>query len=178
MSTKSKIAAGAALAAMLSLGAGAAMADAKIAVIRGPELMRASSLEKDANAKLANEFNKRRSDLEAQQQKFQDDVGKYQRDHDTMSPDQQAKTEKDLNSRKIDIGHAGQQLQQDLDSRKMQLSMEIQSRVQTAVQQIAKERGYDLVLDNAVYSSPAFDITDEVVKRLNQPAAPASTSGK
>lgn len=171
MFTKSRIAA-AALVAMLSLGAGAAMAETKIAVIRGPDLMRSSSLEKDANAKLSAEFGKRRSDLEAQQQKFQDDVAKYQRDHDTMSPDQQGKTEKDLNGRKIDIGHAAQQLQQDLDNRKMQLTMDIQNRVQAAVQQVAKEKGYDLVIDNAIYAAPGLDITDEVVKRLGQtPAA-------
>jgi outer membrane protein len=172
MYAKSTITARAAVAAALFLAAlgSAAAADVKIAIVRGADLMRSSSLEKNANATLSGQFSKRRSDLDAQEQKFQDDVAKYQRDRDTMSVDQQTKMEKDLNNRKIDLGHDEQEFQKDVDAKRRQLAADIQQRVQNAVAQVAKERGFDLVLDNALYAAPALDITNDVVKRLNQEA--------
>ncbi|GAC1623022.1 MAG: OmpH family outer membrane protein [Nevskia sp.] len=150
---------------------GSALADTKIAVVRFDDAVRASPQYKAADQKMTSEFSKRKTDLEAQQKSFEDDVKKYQRDGATLGPDQRAKTEKDLSVRQLDLQQAARKFQEDQQARTRDLTNEVVSKVRDAVVALAKEKGYDLVVPEPVYSTPALDVTDEVLKRLGGAAA-------
>lgn len=150
---------------------GAALADTKIAVIRFEDAVRQSPQYKVADQKMTSEFSKRKSDLEAQGKALEDDVKKYQRDGVTMSPDQRTKTEKDLGSRQIDIQQAQRKFQEDAQARQRDLTNDVVNKVRDAVVAVSKEKGYDVVIPEPIYSATSLDITDEVLKRLN--SAPA-----
>jgi outer membrane protein len=164
------------IVAMLLLAAAVpAQADTKIAVVNGDQIIQNAPQAKAANDKLKGEFDKRKTDLEAQGKQLQDDMQKFQRDGDTMTPDQKAKTARDLDARRVDFGYAQQKLQEDFQSRYRELSAGLSSKIHDVIIQVAKEKGYDLVLGDAVYANASIDITDEVLKRLS---AQGAASGK
>jgi outer membrane protein len=159
-------------AVLLFAAALPAHAETKIAIVHGEEILQKSPQAKAADDKLKAEFDKRRSDLETQGKALQDDMQKFQRDGDTMSPDQKSKMARDLDTRRVDFGYAQQKLQEDFQARYRELSAGLSSKIRDVIIQVAKEKGYDLVLGDAVYSSASIDITDEVLKRLNAQATP------
>jgi|GEM_PF-1099535 len=157
---------------------GAAMADTKIAVIRFDDAVRASPQYKAADQKMTSEFTKRKTDFDAQTKAFEDDVKKYQRDGAILSPDARAKTEKDLSVRQLDLQQLQRKLQEDSQARTRELTNEVVNKVRDTVVAVAKEKGYDVVIPEPIYSTTALDITDEVLKRLGGPVAPPAGSGK
>jgi outer membrane protein len=153
-----------------------AAAELKIAVVRQQAIFEKPA--QDAQAALRTEFTKRKNDLETSGEKYQDDLRKFQRDADTMTPDQRTRMEKDLKSRKMDLSDQAQQMDQDYETRQRQLSVDINTKVNGALQQIAKDKGLDLVIADPAYVSPAVtDITADVVKKLTSAPA-AAPAGK
>ena len=167
----SKALIGAAAGAAL-LMSGAAMADVKIATINLDDIVLQSPQYKDGQDKMKAEFGKRQSDLASDAKNFQDDVKKYQKDGDLMSAADKAKMEKDLGSRQVDLQYRQHQLQEDFQTRDKQLTADMMSQIKAIIVQVAKDRNYDIVLQDPVYATPAVDISGEVLKRL-QAAAPA-----
>lgn len=149
---------------------GTAMAEIKIATINLDQIVLQSPQYKDGQEKMKAEFGKRQSDLAADAKKFQDDVKKFQKDGDLMSAADKAKTEKDLGSRQVDLSYRQHQLQEDFQSRDKDLTTDMMSQIKAVIVQIAKDKGYDVVLQDPVYATSAVDISDEVLKRLQSSA--------
>lgn len=168
--------AAAVLGAALLFSTGTAFADGKIAAIRSADLVKDAPQYKAAEAKMRSEFDKRKADLEAKGKQFADDVKAYQRDGDTMAPDARAKMEKDLNTRQVDLNYAQKKFQEDLGNRDRELTQDLMGKIKSVIDAIAKEKGYDMVMQDPVYVNPANDITDEVLKRLA--ALPAAAPAK
>ena len=157
------------LFAALALFAAAttAQAETKIVVVRSADVVRDSNQFKAAESKMKAEFEKRKTDLETQAKAFGDDVKNYQRDADTMSADQRAKKEKDLNARQVDINFAQKKFQEDLANRDRELTTDMMGKIKDVITAVAKEKGADIVVQDPVYSSATVDITADVLKRLN-----------
>ncbi|MDP3295154.1 MAG: OmpH family outer membrane protein [Nevskia sp.] len=141
-------------------------ADAKVAVVRFDDAVRASPQYKVADQKMTTEFQKRKADLEAQSKQFESDIEKFKRDRVTVSPDAAAKTEKDLSARQVDLTQAGRKFQEDAQTRQRELTNEVVGKVRDAVVAVAKEKGVDIVVADPVFANTSFDITDDVVKKL------------
>lgn len=151
---------------------GAAMADTKIATIRVGDVVQQSPQFKAGADKIKAEFDRRKNDLEAEMKKFQADATKYQKEGSLMSPADVAKTEKDLSARQVDLQYKQRQFQDDFKARDTQLTTDMMNKIKDVIEAVAKEKGVDAVLQDPVYATPAVDITDAVLKRLQ--AAPAS----
>lgn len=144
-----------------------ALVSPKIAVVRSADVVRDSVQFKSAETKMKAEFEKRKNDLEAQAKAFGEDVKNYQRDADTLSADQRAKKEKDLNARQVDINFGQRKFQEDLQTRDRELTQDMMSKIKNVIVAISKEKGISLVVQDPVYSDDTLDITAEVLKRLN-----------
>lgn len=159
--------------AALALTAAAATANAqalagpKIAVVRSADVVKDSAQFKSAETKMKAEFEKRKNDLEAQAKAFGTDVEAYKRDADTLSADQRAKKEKDLNARQVDIQFAQRKFQEDLQNRDRELTQDMMGKIKNVIVAVSKEKGITLVVQDPVYSDDSIDITAEVLKRLN-----------
>lgn len=160
-----------ALAALTLIAATTVQAQAliapKIAVVRSADVVRDSVQFKAAETKMKAEFEKRKNDLESQAKTFGDDVKNYQRDADTLSADQRAKKEKDLNARQVDIQFAQRKFQEDLQNRDRELTQDMMGKIKNVIVAISKEKGISLVVQDPVYSDDSIDITADVLKRLN-----------
>lgn len=168
--------AAAALAAVLA--AVPAAAQTKIATIRSLDLMRDAPQIKSANEKMKAEFEKRQKELEAEGRKLSEDIKKFQREADTISTQQRAQTEKDLNTRKIDFDYKQRQLGEQVQAREQELRRELQGKFSKAIEEVAKEQGIELVLQDPVYAASGIDITEEVLKRLATATEADAAGGK
>lgn len=153
-------------AALLAAAPLAAQAEVKIAAIRTGELILQSPQYKASSEKMKQEFDKRGKDLEADAKKFQEDAKKFQKEADLMATSERARQEKELQTRQIDLGYRQRQLQEDVQARDRQLTQEMRTKIQQVIQQVAKEKGYDLVVQDPLFASPAYDVTDDVLKKL------------
>jgi outer membrane protein len=156
------------LAAGLMLAAGSAVAQStgKIATIRAAELVQSSPQFKAGQVQMKSEFDKRKSDLEAEAKKLGDDLQKFKREQDVMSADARSKTEKDLNTRKIDFDYKQRQFGEDFQKRDKELTESMMGKIKAVIEAVAKEKGVDVVVQDPVYATASTDITDEVLKRL------------
>lgn len=169
------------VAAATLLAAGPVAAQSKIAVISTPVLLRDAPQIKAADAKLKAEFQKREQDLQAERRKFQEDYKKAQREADAMSPQQKAATEKDLFSRKSDLDLKERQFSEQAQQRNAELQRDVLEKINQAIDEVAREKGLELVVRDPAFATPALDITADVLKKLAampQAAAPADPKKK
>tara|TARA_R110000787_G_scaffold78941_15_gene172460 strand:- start:3350 stop:3853 length:504 start_codon:yes stop_codon:yes gene_type:complete len=145
---------------------GTASAELKIVTIRAGALVQASPLFKSGQEKIKTEFEKRKSDLESEAKSLADDAKKFQREADVMSSEARAKTEKELQARKIDFDYNQRKFQEDFQERDRELSEKLTENIKKYVVEVAKERGADLVIQDPVYAAAGIDVTDEVIKRM------------
>jgi len=155
-----------AVALPLMLGAGNAFAALKVAVIRSSDLVQNSPQYLAAEKSMKREFEKRKTTLDAQAQKLADDVQTYKKNADVMTPDDREKKENDLITRQNDLKFQEHKFQQDFQKRNQAMTQKLMDRIKSVINQIAKQKGYDLVLQDPVYAASGMDITDAVLKQL------------
>lgn len=143
-----------------------AAAETKIGVIRTGYVVQNSPQYKASEERIKAEFDKRKTDIDTQGKQLAEDIKKFQRDGDTLTPADRQKTAKDLDSRQLDLQYAQKKFQDDLSTRDRELTKNLMDTINATIQQVAKEKGYDIVIPDPVYASTAVDITDDVVKRL------------
>jgi len=141
-------------------------AQGKIGAIRTADIVLESPQFKAGAERMKAEFERRQNDLQANAKKFQEDAEKFQREADFMANDARATREKDLNSRRIDLGLQQRQLQEDMQNRDRELTQQMRDRINEVIVDVARELKYDLVVQDPAYASESMDITDEVLKRL------------
>ena len=155
-----------ALVTALVMAPATVLAQGKIGAIRTADIVLQSPQFKAGAERMKAEFERRQNDLQANAKKFQEDVEKFQREADFMANDARANREKDLNSRRIDLGLQQRQLQEDMQNRDRELTQQMRDRINDVIVEVAKELKYDLVVQDPAYAADAMDITDEVLKRL------------
>ena len=65
-----------------------------------------------------------------------------------------------------DLQRMQREFREDLNLRKERGTGAVLERANKVIQQIAEKEKFDLILQEAVYSSPRIDITDKVIKAL------------
>jgi outer membrane protein len=167
------------VALLASVLAAPAAAEITIAAIRTPLILRDAPQIKTAQQKMTAEFEKREKALQAEGKKLGEDIKKFQREADTMTAQQRADTEKTLNTRKIDFDLKQRQFAEAAQSRNQELQRELFEKVYKAIEEVAKEKGIGLVLQDPAYVAPSNDITMDVLKRLGYTGAePAGAKKK
>jgi outer membrane protein len=149
-----------------ALAATPAFAEIKIATLRANDLVQQSPQFKAGQDKMKAEFEKRANDLDGDLKKLQDDVKNFQKEGDMMAPADRAKKQKDLETRKIDFDYKSKQFQDDRTNRERQLFTDMMASIKSVIEDVARQKGLDLVIENPVYTTPSIDITDEVLKKL------------
>lgn len=134
--------------------------------VRLSELVQKSPQFTAGQAQMRTEFERRKTELEAEGQRFQEELQRYKREGDTMAPDARATKEKDFNTRRIDLEYKQRQLAEDVQKRERELSLAMMTKIQEVIGLVAKERNATLVVQDPVWGAPGTDITADVLKRL------------
>ena len=124
------------------------------------------------------------SQLEVEQRKseLENAARQYGRQKSMLSESAQREKERELQKQRLEFQLWAQERQRDLETKRDEMSQQIWSRVNEAVEKVAREKRLTLVVDynpNApnltlnfekglVYVDPKTDITDEVLKVFNE----------
>jgi outer membrane protein len=149
----------------------------KIGFVNVQRLLIESPQANSANRALENEFAPRQRDLQAKQKAFKDRADKFQKDGAVMGADERRNAENDLRRDERELQRQIEELREDLNNRKNEELGKLRINVLRQIEGFAKQGGYDLIVSDALYVSPALDVTSQVLQGLQSgsaaPKAPA-----
>lgn len=160
-----------------------AAAELKVGVVDTAQLVRNAPQIQAADAKLKAEFQKREDDLKAERKKIDEDIGRFRREADTMSPTQRTSAQNDLNTRATNFDIKQREFGEQFQVRNGELQRDVRAKMKRAIEEVAKEKGLDLVLQETAYFAAALDITPAIVEKLKsygtspEPAAKGDKKG-
>jgi len=125
-----------------------------------------------------------KSQLEVEQRKneLENAARQYGQQKPMLSENAQREKERELQKQRLEFQLWAQERQRDLETKRDEMSQEIWSRVNEAVEKVAREKRLTLVVDynpnpstvtvnfekGLVYVDPKTDITEEVLKLFNE----------
>jgi len=140
----------------------------KIGYIDTERLFRESTLAAKAQKKLEAEFAKRDQDIQKMVKQARDLQNQLEKDDLTMTDSDQARKERDLADLTTKIQRAQREFREDLNQRKQEEFNAIQEKARQVILSIATKEKYDLIVENVIYASPRINLTDRVMKALDQ----------
>ena len=152
------------------LGAMAVSAHAqefKAGFVNTDRIFREAAMAKAAQSKLEAEFSKREKDLVDKGNALKTASDKFEREAPTMSESQRISRQRQLVDQDREFQTKRREFQEDLNSRKNEELSQVLDRANKVVKQVAESDSYDVILQEAVYINPKYDITDKVIKALN-----------
>ena len=155
-----------ALAALLALPL-SAQAEVKIGYVNTDRLMKDAAPAVRAQKKLEKEFEKREQDLQKLAKQIQGMQEALEKNAVTMSETERRNAEREFNDLNRDFQRKQREFREDLNQRRNEELSGILERANRVVRQIAESEKYDVILQEAVYASPRIDITDKVIRALD-----------
>jgi len=162
-----KLARIAALAVVAAASALPAHADTyKIGVLNIEQILRQSKAAQAAQARIEQEFKARDADLSRQEQDVQAAAAAFAKDRPTLSADEAARRERDVDTRTRDVQRMRQQFAEDLRARQFDELDKLKARLDQVLTKYAKDNHFDLILQDAAFVGPAVNITDDLIRAL------------
>ena len=150
--------------ALVSASAIAADVGTRIGFVDTDRILKESAPAARAAKRLEKEFEGRRTDV--QRVADQGKALQAQLDKGGLPDADRKDKERQLVKLNLDYQRMQRELNEDLNSRRNEELAGIQERVNSAIQQIANSENYDLILQEAAFRSKKIDITDKVLKLL------------
>ena len=153
---------------VLTLAAASALAqESKVGYINTQLITSESGPAKAAQSKLEAEFAKRQKELTDLQASLKALGEKLERDAPTLPESQRASKQKELSDQNREFQRKRREFEEDLNARRNEELQQVLDKANKAVKVVAEGEKYDMVIQEAVYSSGKHDITDKVLKILN-----------
>lgn len=152
----------------LILFANVSIAEMKIGFVNVPKVMEKAPQAAKAKKRLEKEFSPRDKQLVAQQKEIKKLEEKLSRDASVMGESERRKVERDIVSKKREATRAQQEFSEDFNLRRNEELGKLQKRIYEAIQTLAKEGNYDLLLtDGVIHASEQIDVTSKVQEKLS-----------
>ena len=157
----------AALLSGLALSMPALAEDFRIGFVNTDRVFREAQTAKAAQSKLEAEFSRREKELNDLGNSLKAASDKYEREAPTLSESQRQQRQKQLVDQDREFQRKRREFTEDLNARKNEELQQVLDRANRIVRQVAEAEKYDLIVQEAVYINPKYDITDKVIKALN-----------
>lgn len=139
----------------------------KIGFVNLDRILRDAVPAQRAQKRIEAEFTKRDQEL----QRMADDVKKLQegmeRNAMTMQESERSRRERELAEASREFQRKQREFREDLNQRRNEELAGVLERANRAVKEIAEAQKYDIIFQEAVYASPRIDLTDRVIKALD-----------
>ncbi len=169
MSGPSCFSSGALLLVALLVAAPQARADGyKVGFIHIEKIMREAAPAKAAAVRVEQDFKPREEALLKRERALRDEQAALARDAETMSQAQRVARETDLEVRARDLQRAREQFVEAFRARQFEELDKLKERMDQVLTKLAREQKFDLIVQQALYAAPSVDITDQVIKALDQ----------
>jgi outer membrane protein len=139
----------------------------KVGYVNSERILRDSNPAKAATAKLEQEFSKRDKELQDMGAKLKAAADKFEKDAPVLAESERARRQRELTELDRDFQRRQREFREDLNQRRNEELQSLLERAQRIVRQIAEQEKYDLIVQDAVYFSSRVDITDKVLRALN-----------
>jgi outer membrane protein len=125
---------------------------------------------RDIRSKLGSYLDVYRADTQKEEQEIRTAQDELAGKRTILSPDAYAEERKKLEDRLAEAQGRVQRRRQALERVNVEAMEQVKQTLEAIVSEIAAERQLTLIIrkDQAVFATPAIDITDEVLKRLDQ----------
>ncbi len=153
------------------IGSSAAAAELKIGFVNTERVFRDAAPAVRAQKKIEQEFAKRDQDI----QKMAEQIRKMQEDLEknsvTMTESERRNKEREFGEMSKDFQRKQREFREDLNQRRNEELAAVLERANRTIKAIAESEKYDIIFQEAVYASPRIDITDKVIKALDDKPA-------
>ncbi len=159
----------AAVALSTALFAGAAEAQQKIGVVDMMSIFQQLPQREQISQDLQAEFQDRFEEMRQLETKIQELRQKQERDASIMSSDEKTQLNRELEQLISEAQLKSKALQEDTRRRQQEERNELLGKVQQAINAVAAEQGYDLVLESSAvaFMKADNDLSDEVVTEMS-----------
>ncbi len=150
-----------------------ASAQGRIGFVNLDRILRDAAPAVRAQKKIEAEFSKRDQDISKLAEQLKRSQDAFQKNGPTMSESDRRNKEREITDLDRDIQRRQREFREDLNQRRNEELAGVLERANRAVRQIAESEKYDIVFQEAVWADPRIDITDRVIKALDdtKPAA-------
>jgi len=140
----------------------------RIGFVYTERLMTESKLAKAADAKMQAEFSKRQKQVDDMVQRFKGTREKFDEEAPKLSDLDRTRRTRELLDMEKDMQRMQREYNEDLFQRKNEERAAIAQKAFKLIEQVAEQEHLDVVLQEAVWSSPRIDITDKILKLLDK----------
>ena len=144
----------------------------KIGFVNTQRVLNQSAPAVRANKRLEAEFQKRDQELARiadQLKRMQDDL---ERNAVTMGESQRRTKEREFGELNRDFQRKQREFREDLNQRRNEETRQVVEQADRIIRQIAEQEKFDIIFQDAAFVAPRIDITDKVIKALeDKPSA-------
>jgi len=152
---------------------GQVAAEGKIGFVNLDRILRDTAPAQRAQKKIEAEFSKRDQELAKMAEQIKKMQETMEKNAVTMSESERARREREFNELNRDFQRKQREFREDLNQRRNEELASVLERANRAVRAIAEAEKYEIIFQEAVWASPKIDITDRVIKALDD-SKPAS----
>ncbi len=162
------------LALPLAAAAGVCLAqvDSRIGFVNLDRILRDAAPAVRAQKKLEAEFQRREQELARTAESLKRMQETLEKNAVTMSESERQKREREFQDTNREFQRKQRELREDFNQRRNEELSGILERANRVVRQIAEAEKFDIIFQEAVYASARIDITDKVIRALDD-GAPA-----
>ncbi len=139
----------------------------QIGFVRTDRILKEATSAKEAQARIEKDFTARDRELTSQALDLKTSIEKFQVEAPTLSQTQQVSRQKSLAEQDRELQRKRRAFPEDLNARKNEEWQQLLANANRVVKQVAETEKYDVVVQDAVYINPKYDITDKVLAVLN-----------
>jgi outer membrane protein len=159
------------VALSLLIGSSAAAAELKIGYISLERVFRDAAPAVRAQKKLEQEFSKREQEMQKMAEQLRKLQETLEKNSVTMSDTERRTKEREFGELNKDFQRKQRELREDGNQRRNEELAAVIERANRAIKVIAESEKYDIIFQEAVYASPRIDITEKVIRALDDKPA-------
>lgn len=147
-----------------------ASAESKIGFVNSQKIVNEAPQAAKAKKRIEKDFEKRDQDLQKMAKDLKAMQETMEKNAVTLADAERRAKEREFNDLNRDFQRRQREFREDLSQRQNEEMAAIFDRVNKVIRQIAEAEKYDIIFQDVVYASPRIDITDKVLKALNDQA--------
>jgi outer membrane protein len=157
------------LMALLYSGSLLAQEAVRIGFVNTERILRESSVAKSAQQKLEQEFSRREKELQELAARVKAAGERLDRDAAVLGEAERGRRQREVGDLDREFQRRQREFREDLSQRRNEELAGVIERANRIIRQMAEQEKIDLILQEAVYASPRIDLTDKVIRLLNNP---------
>jgi outer membrane protein len=139
----------------------------KIGVVNSDRILRDSQPARAAMQKLEGEFAKRDKDLQEMGARLKTSAERFEKDGPVMSETDRVRRQRELAEMDREFQRKQREFREDFNQRRNEELQALLERTNRIIRQIAEQEKFDLIIQEAVYFNPRIDMTERVLRALN-----------